>query len=56
MMQSVRVTIALSTLLVVIGLALVIETAILGGGIGFLLGAVLLLAGAARLYFSLRSD
>jgi hypothetical protein len=53
-MQGTRATIALSAALVVVGLALVVETALLGGGIGFLLGAVLLLAGAGRLYLSLR--
>jgi hypothetical protein len=52
--KSARATVALSTILALLGLALIVETAILGGGIGFVLGAVLLVAGAGRLYFSLR--
>ena len=47
-----RATIVLSALLICLGAALVVETALLGGGIGFVLGAVLLLAGAGRLYLS----
>jgi hypothetical protein len=50
----VRATVLLSALLVLLGLGLVIETAVLGGGIGFVLGSVLVLAGAGRLYLSLR--
>jgi hypothetical protein len=38
----------------VIGLVLVVETAIVGGAIGFVLGALFLVAGALRLYLSLR--
>jgi hypothetical protein len=45
-------TTALSGLLVVLGLAVIVETALLGGGVGFLLGALLVLAGTARLYLS----
>lgn len=51
---SVRLTIALSGLLIVLGIVLVVETALFGGGIGFLLGAVLLLAGVGRLYLSMK--
>jgi hypothetical protein len=47
-------TIALSALLVVLGIALVVETALVGGGIGYLLGVLLALAGGLRLYLSLR--
>lgn len=54
MRQKARTTVALSVVLVVLGLVLVIETALLGGGIGFVLGGVLLLAGAGRLYLSTR--
>jgi hypothetical protein len=50
----VRATVLLSTLLVLLGIGLVVETAVLGGGIGYLLGGVLMLAGAGRLYLSLR--
>jgi hypothetical protein len=49
-----RATVALSALLALLGLALVIETAVLGGGIGYVLGGVLLLAGVGRLYLSSR--
>jgi hypothetical protein len=54
MRQRTRATVAFSLLLVVLGLVLVVETALLGGGIGFFLGAVLLLAGVGRLYLSVR--
>ena len=43
----------LSGVLVLIGLVLLVETALLGGGIGFLLGALFVLAGGARLYLAL---
>lgn len=50
------VTIALSGALVVLGLVIVARTlqAGIGGGFGLLLGALLVAAGAARLYLSLR--
>jgi hypothetical protein len=50
----VRATLALSVLLVGLGIVLLVQTAILGGGIGYVLGGVLLMAGAGRLYFSVR--
>jgi hypothetical protein len=43
-------TAALSALLVVLGLVLIAETAVVGGGIGFLFGALFILAGGLRLY------
>lgn len=43
-------TAALSAVLVVLGLVLIVETAVVGGGIGFLLGALFVLAGGLRLY------
>lgn len=49
-----RATVVFSFLLALLGLALVIETATLGGGLGFLLGALFVLAGILRLYLSLR--
>jgi hypothetical protein len=49
-----RATIALSLLLVLLGVTVIVETALLGGGIGFLLGALLVLAGALRVYLSTR--
>jgi hypothetical protein len=46
----------LAVLLVVLGLAVIVRTIQfgVGGGLGLLLGAVLLLAGALRLYLSRR--
>ncbi len=38
-----------------IGVAMLVVTALHGGGIGFLLGALFIAAGAARLYLLLRS-
>ena len=49
-----RLTVVLSALLVVLGATLLVETAIAGGGIGYVFGGLLLLAGAGRLYVSLR--
>jgi hypothetical protein len=49
-----RVTIVLSILLVVLGTALIVETAVVGGGVGYLLGVLFVLAGGLRLYLSLR--
>ena len=45
-----RTTTVLSSLMVVLGIALCVETAFAGGGIGYVLGALLVLAGAGRLY------
>jgi hypothetical protein len=46
------ITYVLSGLLVVLGLVIVIQTlaAGVGGGLGLLIGALFILAGAARLY------
>jgi len=41
-----------SVLLVALGIALIVRTALLGGGIGFLFGAIVTCAGVARLYYS----
>jgi hypothetical protein len=49
-----RATIVFSALLLVLGVILLVETAILGGGIGLLLGALFVLGGGLRLYLSLR--
>ena len=49
-----RTTIALSILIVVLGIVVVAETALAGGGIGYLFGTLLVLAGAGRLYVSRR--
>jgi hypothetical protein len=50
------VTVVLSWLLVVLGLAVIVRTiaAGVGGGLGLLLGALLVLAGGLRLYLSRR--
>jgi hypothetical protein len=45
-----RAVIVFSITLVVIGIALIVRTALLGGGIGLLLGALFLAAGAGRVY------
>jgi hypothetical protein len=49
-----RATVAFSALLLVLGIALLVETALLGGGIGLLLGFLFILAGGLRLYLSSR--
>jgi hypothetical protein len=49
-----RTTAALSALLVLLGVAIIVEAAFVGGGVGFLLGALFVLAGALRLYLSSR--
>jgi hypothetical protein len=49
-----RATNAFSLAMLVLGLVLVVETAVLGGGIGYLLGALFALAGGLRLYLSSR--
>jgi hypothetical protein len=45
-------TVVFSVFLIALGLAIVVRTALLGGGIGFGLGAIVLCAGVGRLYFS----
>jgi hypothetical protein len=42
-------TIAFSALLVVLGLVILVETAVVGGGLGYLLGGLLAAAGALRI-------
>jgi hypothetical protein len=49
-----KLTVVLSALMVVLGIALIVETAVLGGGIGFLFGGLLVVAGLGRLYVSRR--
>lgn len=43
-------TVVISGLLALMGIVLIVETALLGGGIGFLLGTLFLLAGGLRVY------
>jgi len=49
-----KLTVVLSALMIVLGVALLVETAVLGGGIGYVFGVLLVLAGAGRLYVSLK--
>ena len=49
-----KLTVILSALMVVLGVALLVETAVLGGRTGYVFGGLLVLAGAGRLYVSLR--
>lgn len=48
------VTIAISAVLVILGIAILVETVLVGGGIGYLLGVLFASAGALRLYLSVR--
>ena len=48
------VTIAISAVLVFLGVAILVETAMVGGGIGYLLGALFAAAGGLRLYLAAR--
>jgi hypothetical protein len=43
-------TLAFAVVFVGIGIALIVETAIVGGGIGYLIGLLFLAAGAGRFY------
>lgn len=45
-----RATFIVSCVLAVMGVILIVETALLGGGIGFLFGALFVLAGGLRVY------
>ena len=44
-----RATTGLALLLVALGLAILVETAVLGGELGYLIGALFVLAGAGRM-------
>jgi hypothetical protein len=46
------VTVALSALMVVLGVAVIVRTAQFDGELGYLLGGLLVLAGALRMYLS----
>ena len=48
-------TVALSAIAAVLGVVLIVETAIVGGTLGFLLGGLFLLAGVLRLALVLRA-
>jgi hypothetical protein len=47
-------TVLLSAVAALLGLVLIVETAVVGGSLGFLLGALFLVAGALRLGLVLR--
>jgi hypothetical protein len=47
-----RATLTFSAVFVVIGVALVVETALVGGQIGYVLGVLFVLAGALRAYLT----
>ena len=55
-MEKVRApaTIVFSAAAALLGLVLVVETAVVGGSLGFVLGALFLVAGALRLTLALR--
>jgi hypothetical protein len=46
--------VVLAFLLIGIGIAIVVRTALAGGGVGLLLGALFVLAGLGRLYLATR--
>jgi hypothetical protein len=54
--EKVRVpaTIVLSAAVALLGLVLIVETAVVGGSLGFVLGALFLVAGALRVMLVLR--
>lgn len=47
-------TVLLSALAALLGLVLIVETAVVGGSLGFLIGVLFLLAGGLRLALVLR--
>ena len=49
-----RASLVLSALVVALGLTLIVETAVVGGKDGFLLGGLFVLAGLGRIYLSRR--
>ncbi len=51
-----RATLALSAMLVAIGLVLIAETALVGGSIGYVLGVLFVLAGVGRGYLTAARD
>ena len=47
-------TLVFSFLLIALGVGIVVRTALLGGGVGLVLGAIVLLAGVLRLRYRVR--
>ncbi len=55
MSRSYRAAVALFGVVALgLGVALIVETAVQGGGVGYLLGALFIVLGAGRLYLLLR--
>ena len=48
-------TLVLSALMAVLGVVLIVETTLVGGSLGFLIGALFLAAGSLRLFLVMRS-
>lgn len=48
-------TLILSGVLVALGVALIVETVVVGGRLGYLLGALFLLAGSLRIYLTTKA-
>jgi len=48
-------TVVLSSLMAVLGVVLIVQTALLDGSLGFIVGALFLAAGSLRLFLILRS-
>ena len=48
-------TVVLSSLMAVLGVVLIVQTALLDGSLGFIVGALFLAAGSLRLFLVLRS-
>ena len=47
-----RTTVVLSGVLIGLGLVLIVETVVVGGAIGYVLGVLFVAAGAGRIYLS----
>jgi hypothetical protein len=47
-------TLVLSAIVAVLGLLILVQTARLGGGVGYVVGGLFLVAGIGRLYVSVR--
>lgn len=54
-MRKAPLTQAISLVLIVLGIALLVETAVVGGGIGYLFGVLFVLAGGLRFYVTRRT-
>jgi len=48
-------TVVLSSLMAVLGVVLIVQTALLDGSLGFIVGALFLAAGSLRVFLVLRS-